>query len=80
MAEALQFLEQRPHLMHLSSSILIFSHEKRAKKLSIVPTGQIVLQYVRPPFQARMMITTSVTAAITNVGIDFIQMSVSEKA
>ena len=38
---------------------------KREKKLSVVPTGQMVLQYVRPFFQARMTTTMSVTMATT---------------
>ena len=41
---ALQLRAHNPHLLHLSSSILILNHAKRAKKLSSVPTGQMVLQ------------------------------------
>ena len=41
---SLQFFSQRRQLMHLSPSMLILNHEKRAKKLRIVPTGHIVLQ------------------------------------
>ncbi len=41
---------------------------KREKKLSVVPTGQMSLQYVLPPLQARTITITNVAAAMMNVG------------
>ena len=41
---------------------------KRERKLSVVPTGQMLLQYVRPPLKDRATITTSVTRAMMKVG------------
>ena len=75
MAEALQFFVHRPQLTHFEPSMRTFSHEKRARKLSIVPTGHIVLQYVLPPRQASTAMTTSVSEATTSVGRLFIHTS-----
>ena len=41
---------------------------KRERKLSVVPTGQMLLQYVRPPLKDSTTMTTSVTTAIMKVG------------
>ena len=65
MHEALQFLVQSEQLRHFSVSKCIFSHEKRLRKLSRVPTGQMVLQYVRPLRHANTASTMSVTTAMT---------------
>ncbi len=62
---------QRPELAGVdafSVSMTGRNMAKREKKLSVVPTGQMVLQYVRPFFQARMTTTTSVTTATRKVG------------
>ena len=75
MQAALQFFEHIEQFLHFSASKRTFSHEKRAKNDRIVPTGQIVLQYVRPPRQASTTSTTSVTKAITNTGSDRIHTS-----
>ena len=50
--------------MHLLSSITGLNSENRDTRLSAVPTGQIVLQYARPRFHARKVITAKVTAAV----------------
>ena len=44
MQAALQFFVHFEQLRHFVSSKRIFIHEKRARKLSSVPTGQMVLQ------------------------------------
>ena len=75
MHAALQFLEQREQFLHFFSSKRIFRKENRAKNESIVPTGQMVLQYVRPPRQARINSTTSVADAMISTGSDFIHTS-----
>lgn len=59
---------QAPHPMHFSSSIVMRNNEKRDRKPSTVPTGHTVLQYVRPPFQAKITTNTKLTAAIIKVG------------
>ena len=41
---------------------------KREKKLSVVPTGQTLLQYARPPLKDSATITASVTSATMSVG------------
>ena len=68
MQAALQFFEHKEQLRHLSLSNCIFIHEYRDRKLSVVPTGQMVLQYVRPLRQASMKSMISVTAAIMSAG------------
>ena len=75
MQAALQFLEQSEQFLHLSSLKWIFRNEKRAKKLSMVPTGQMVLQYVLPPRQANITRITKVTAAMMNTGNERIHVS-----
>ena len=54
--------------MHLSASIIGLNMAKRERKLSVVPTGQMLLQYVRPPLKDSATSTTSVTTATTKVG------------
>ena len=44
MQAALQFFEHFEQFLHLSASKRTFSHEKRAKNDSAVPTGHTVLQ------------------------------------
>ena len=66
MQEALQALPQRPQLMHLEVSMVWRKSEKRLTRLSVVPTGQMVLQYSRPHSQAQQKITTSVTRPVTS--------------
>ena len=68
MQEALQLRSHLRQLMHLSVSITGLSHEKRARKLRKVPTGHIVLHQVRPFLHASTAISTSITAAMMNVG------------
>lgn len=68
MQAALHFRAHKPHETHLSLSIVILKIEKRDKKPNTVPTGQIVLQYVLPFFQANMNKATNVTAAMMKVG------------
>ena len=75
MQAALQFLEQSEQFLHLSVSKWILNHENRAKKLKMVPTGQMVLQYVLPPRQANTTRITKVTAAIMNTGSERIHVS-----
>ena len=75
MQAALQFLEQSEQFLHLSSLKWIFRNENLAKKLSMVPTGQMVLQYVLPPRQANITRTTKVTAAMMNTGNERIHVS-----
>ena len=65
--EALHFFAQSPHFTHLSWSMTGFITEFSAKIERIVPTGQIVLQYVRPPRNARIAISTSEKRAIPNI-------------
>ena len=68
MQAALQLNSHDLHFLHFSVSIIGRNIAKREKKLSVVPTGQMVLQYVRPFFQARMTTTTRVTTATMKVG------------
>ena len=42
--------------------------EKRLTRLSVVPTGQIVLQYSRPQNQAQQKMTTRVTRPVISSG------------
>ena len=63
----LQLRSQRRHPVHLLVSRRIFSHEKRDRMPSRVPTGHTVLQYVRPPRHAMTAIMTNDTAATPNV-------------
>ena len=63
-------LHVRSHILqpiHFDLSITGFSNEYFDIAPKIVPTGQIVLQYVRPFFHAKTAITTNVTIATTNV-------------
>ena len=69
MQEALQRFSQVLQSLHFSVSITGRNIAQREKKLSSVPTGQMVLHQVRPFLQARKAITTSVTAAMMTVGI-----------
>ena len=68
MQEALQLCSHCLQPLHTFASIIGRNIAKREKKLSVVPTGQMVLQYVRPFRQARMTTTTRVTAATMKVG------------
>ena len=77
MQAALQFLEHCLQFTHFEVSITGLNHEKRAMKPSTVPTGQIVLQYVRPFFQANIPIIIRVAAARRNAGRLRSQTSVS---
>ena len=76
MHEALHFLPQSLHPLHLSLSIEGAKTLFFAKKLNMVPTGHTELQYERPPLNARMKMITKDAAAIMNVGIDLIHTSV----
>lgn len=75
MHAALQFLSQAWQLLHFPVSIIGRKIAKREKKLRIVPTGQMVLQYVLPLRAAKMKMIMNVTAAIINVGILLIHTS-----
>ena len=75
MHAALQLRAHKPQPLHLLVSITGFSKEKREKNPNTVPTGQIVLQYVRPLRQASTARITNVRTAITKVPIAFIQTS-----
>ena len=64
-------LQPRPHLpqfMHLLSSICKRNIEKRLKKLSNVPTGQMVLQYSRPHIHAQTHMIMSVSSPVISRG------------
>ena len=65
---ALHFLSQLWQRTHWLSSIIGRNMEKRERKLSVVPTGQMELQYVRPPLKERATMTTSVPMAIRREG------------
>jgi hypothetical protein len=54
-------------LIHFSVSITGFRSEKRDNAPKTVPTGQMVLQYVRPLRHARTATTMNVMAATANV-------------
>ena len=60
-----------------SAAVALLGIYDRFEKRIPVPTGQIVLQYVRPPRHANMMSTTKVRDAMMNVGRLFIHTSVS---
>lgn len=64
---ALQLRAHKPHPLHFSTSITGLKKEKRVTNPKTVPTGQIVLQYVRPLRQANRKRTTNVTSATPNV-------------
>ena len=64
MHAALQFFEHREQLRHFSLSKVTFSSEKRARNDSAVPTGQMVLQYVRPLRHASTASMTSMAMAM----------------
>ena len=71
-------LQLRAHLlhdMHLSVSITGANTDQRDNRPRSVPTGQIVLQYVRPLRHASTASTTTVTTATTNVPILLIHTS-----
>ena len=72
MHDALQPREHSPQLLHLEVSMVGFSSEKRDSMPRIVPTGQMVLQYVLPPRHANIPITNNVTAAIAKVVVPLI--------
>jgi hypothetical protein len=59
----LQFFEHIEQFLHLLSLNCIFRNEKRLMKLSTVPTGQMVLQYVRPLRQANTIRIINITIA-----------------
>ena len=65
---ALHFRSHTLHFTHLSVSIIGLNAAKRARKLSAVPTGQMLLQYVRPPRNAKATTTTSVIPATISTG------------
>ena len=70
MQEALHCFSQARQPLHLSASIMGRNIAKREKKLSVVPTGHTVLQYVRPPIQARIVTTRKVTIAMIMVPVE----------
>jgi hypothetical protein len=72
MQAALQLRAHSPQLLHLVVSITGFSIEKRERVPSSVPTGQMVLQYVRPLRHASVPVMMSVAAAMANVAMLFI--------
>ena len=76
MHDALQLLAHEPQLRHLSVSIRIFIMENRDIAPSSVPTGHIVLQYVRPLRHASVTTVSNVAMAMMNVGMLFIHTSV----
>ena len=58
---------QSPQALHFEVSMVGFSSEKRDRKPRTVPTGQTVLQYVRPLRHARMPRIISVADATPRV-------------
>jgi hypothetical protein len=50
--------------MHLLSSITGRNNENLLRRLSVVPTGQTVLQYSLPHIQAQMQMITSVRSPV----------------
>ena len=77
MQAALQRREHRLQCLHFPASSTGRSNEKREKKPNTVPTGQMVLQYVRPLRYANIANRTNITTAMMNVGKLFSQTSVS---
>ena len=75
MQAALHLREQSPHELHFVVSITGLNIEKREMNPSTVPTGQMVLQYVRPFLHAKMASATSVTTAMIITGRLFIHTS-----
>src|SRR5690554_1634426 len=65
MQDALHFIAHNPHILHLSSTNLIFSREYLLRNPSVVPTGQMVLQYILPPRHDIYPIAITVIKAIT---------------
>ena len=63
MQDALQFKPHKPHSLHLEGSITGRNRAKREKKLSVVPTGQMLLQYSRPVNHASRPTASKVTPA-----------------
>ena len=63
MHEALQFTSQSLQFLHLSASITGRKMAKREKKLSVVPTGHMLLQYSLPVKNASKPTTRRVAAA-----------------
>ena len=66
--DALHFLAHRLQLLHFVVSIIGRKRAKREKKPNTVPTGQMVLQYVRPPNHDIIATTTNETAATMATG------------
>lgn len=64
MHEALHRVAHTPQWVHFAGSIRIFHQEKRLINPKNVPTGQMVLQYVRPCFQARYPTPSKVSRAM----------------
>ena len=64
MQEALHLRAHNPQPLHLSVSIRGLSKAYFDKKPRTVPTGQIVLQYVRPFLQAKIANMTKLRIAI----------------
>ena len=75
MHRALHWCSQALQCLHFSVSIIGLKAEKRERKESVVPTGQMLLQYVLPPLKDSATMMTSVTAAIIKVGMLRIQTS-----
>jgi hypothetical protein len=76
MHDALHLRAQSLQLIHFSVSITGFKSEKRDNKPRTVPTGHIVLQYVRPLRQAKMAMMIKVTTATAKVDMLRITTSV----
>ena len=66
--DALHFLAHRLQLLHFDVLITGRKRAKREKNPKIVPTGQMVLQYVRPPNHDIIATTTNETAATMATG------------
>ena len=68
MHDALQFTSHTRQPLHLSASITGRNSAKREKKLRVVPTGQMLLQYSLPANQASRPTATRVTPATIITG------------
>ena len=77
MQEALQLRWQRVQLLHFVVSMVMRNSENRDNKPSSVPTGQMVLQYVRPLRHANMTIIISVRIAVAKTLMLFSHTSTS---
>jgi hypothetical protein len=69
MHAALQLRAHSPQPLHLSVLIIGLSNENLEMNPNTVPTGQIVLQYVRPPLHANTTMAMRLTTATIITGM-----------